>query len=243
MKIITGMHRSGTSLVARLFYEAGADMGGSNFYRPDKWNLDGYFEKTDFHSVNMPLINGHCGKLAYFSLPSTTTILKRAIKISDKIKDLSTKYHGKVVKETRFCLTLPAWIKYGHEIEKIIICLRDPIQVAYSIKKRNHFSLSHALSLWHEHNFRILENAKNIPQWFVYYKNLLSEESSLKEIQGTLNFFGIDLNHEKILELKQKCVKPDYNHNKMETTIYPRKINDLWQRLLKMHKIQFIKKI
>ena len=30
MKIISGMHRSGTSLVARLFYESGADMGNPN---------------------------------------------------------------------------------------------------------------------------------------------------------------------------------------------------------------------
>jgi len=242
MKIITGMHRSGTSLVARLFYEAGADMGGSNFYRSDKWNPDGYFEKTDFHSVNMPLINGHFGKLAYFSLPTTNKILKRAKKISDKIRDLSMKYHAKVVKETRFCLTLPAWLEYGHEIEKIIICFRDPIQVAYSIKKRYHVFLSHSLNLWYEHNFRILDNAKNIPLWFVYYKNLLAEETSLKEIQSVLNFFGINLNQEKILELKQKCVKPDLNHNKMEVTTYPKKINDLWERILNMHKIQFIKK-
>ena len=72
MRIITGMHRSGTSLVARLFYEFGADMGTPEyFYRPDKWNPEGYFEQPDIHAINMPLINGPWWKLAYFWLPST----------------------------------------------------------------------------------------------------------------------------------------------------------------------------
>ncbi len=62
MKIISGMHRSGTSLVARLFFEGGANMGNPlEFYRSDKWNTDGYFEQPDIHSINMPLINGPGG--------------------------------------------------------------------------------------------------------------------------------------------------------------------------------------
>ena len=42
MKIITGMHRSGTSLVAQIAHRAGAEMGDpETFYRPDRWNPDG----------------------------------------------------------------------------------------------------------------------------------------------------------------------------------------------------------
>ena len=67
MKLIAGMHRSGTSLVARLAFELGADFGDpETFYRPDRWNPDGYFEQIDIHAINMPLINGPLWKFSLF---------------------------------------------------------------------------------------------------------------------------------------------------------------------------------
>ncbi len=59
MKIITGMHRSASSLVSRLFFEAGADFGPTEtMYDANKWNPDGYYEQVDFHTVNIPIVNG-----------------------------------------------------------------------------------------------------------------------------------------------------------------------------------------
>jgi len=67
MKIITGMHRSGTSLVARLFFEAGADLGDpTTFYRPDRWNPDGYYEQPEIHGLNMKLTEGWLWKFVFF---------------------------------------------------------------------------------------------------------------------------------------------------------------------------------
>ena len=49
MYLITGMHRSGTSLVAQIFFEVGMDFGDpENFYPADRWNPDGYFGKRLF---------------------------------------------------------------------------------------------------------------------------------------------------------------------------------------------------
>ena len=49
MILIAGTHRSGTSLVARLLYESGADFGNpEGFYPPDQWNRGGYFEQKIF---------------------------------------------------------------------------------------------------------------------------------------------------------------------------------------------------
>ena len=102
MRIISGMHRSGTSLVARLFFEAGADLGDpATFYPPDRWNPGGYFEQPAIHAINMPLINGPFWKFAYFRLPSTRTILRRARRKSDAIAAAALAYRGRVVKETR----------------------------------------------------------------------------------------------------------------------------------------------
>jgi len=242
MKIISGMHRSGTSLVARLFYESGADMGNPNtFYRPDKWNPDGYFEQPDIHAINMPLINGYFWKLAYFWLPSTKTILKRATYRTEQIYQIATKYKGKIVKETRFCLTLPAWIQSGAQIDKILICLRDPIQVAKSLQKRNKITLKHAYYLWLVHNQRLLENAANIPLWFVYYRNLLDKNRIMAEITPALQFFDLDMPKEKLEQLTTSIVKPQMNHNIDNQIDYPDYIESMWYELLGQHARQFKK--
>jgi hypothetical protein len=238
MQIISGMHRSGTSTIARLFLEAGADLGDpENFYPPDKWNPEGYYEQPDIHAINMPLINGIWWKFAYFRLPSTKTIMRRAPKFEHQIKKASKEYDDKVIKETRFCLTLPAWLEYGANVERIIICMRDPIEVAWSIKKRNRVTLNHGYRLWQIHNERILQHAGDIPLWFAYYNNLLSEETYEPELRAMLGFFGIHC--EDLKSLWQSCVKPGMNHNQMAQPDYPESVAQLWDTLRKCHANQF----
>ncbi|MBD3306598.1 hypothetical protein GF339_09300 [candidate division KSB3 bacterium] len=226
--------------MARLCYEAGADMGNPDqFYRPDKWNPDGYFEQPDIHAVNMPLINGMWWKFAYFWLPSTSTILKRAQKMADQIRQTASRYQGKVVKETRFCLTLPAWLKYGTQVSAILVCLRDPIQVARSLQKRNYITRAYALKLWYLHNMRLLENAAGIPLWFVYYNNLLHERLFLPEMHGALQMIGYDGSDEELQRLRSTCVKPQMNHHPERREKYPREIALLWSDLLERHQKQY----
>lgn len=241
MYIITGMHRSGTSLIARLFYEAGADMGDPNtFYRPDKWNPEGYYEQPDIHAINMPLINGPWWKFAYFRLPSTKTILKRAEKFTDQIQRTSQLYEGKVIKETRFCLTLSAWLKHGAKVDKILVCLRDPIQVGQSIKKRNSTTLRHGYNMWHLHNQRILEHAGDtIPVWMIYYNDVMNPDTYLKEVSAAFRFFDFDLSPDKLMDLRAKAVRSDMNHNPEQISNYPPKIQALWDKLRQRHADQF----
>ena len=240
MNIITGMHRSGTSLAARLFFEAGADMGKrETFHPPDKWNPDGYYEQPDIHAINMPLINGPWWKFAYFFLPSEKTIRNRGNKRKDLISQTSIKYDGKVVKEARFCLTLPAWLDNGNRVNKVLICIRTPSQVAKSIQKRNFITMNHAYYLWAVHNERILKYTANIPTWILNYNNVLEEDSFLEEIEGSLNFFDIHLPTQQLLELRKKFVKKEMNHHQETHQNFPEKVKNLWEELNRRHENQY----
>ena len=235
------MHRSGTSLVARLFLEAGADLGNPDtFYRADKWNSDGYFEQTDIHAINMPLINGPWWKFAYYRLPSTKTILRRANRREEQIRETAQAYRGKVVKETRFCLTLHAWQRYGAEVDRILICLRDPAQVARSIKKRNHTLLRHGYYLWHLHNARILDCAgSTTPIWLIYYNNLLEPEKFQREINAAFQFMDVPVNAEAIDKMLEDLVSTSMNHNAGFEDSYPANVQELWNKLKQKHAKQF----
>jgi hypothetical protein len=193
MKIITGMHRSGTSIVARLLYEAGGDFGDPNtFYRPDKWNPDGYYEQPEFHAINMPIINGPFWKLSYFHLASTKTLTKRAAKFGGAIRATSEKYHGKIVKEVRFCLTLPGWLEQGAHFDRALICLREPFEVAQSVDKRFRVGYNRSLGLWRTHIERLLEHLGDVPKWFIAYHNLLNPETRRRETAAALEFMQLD---------------------------------------------------
>jgi hypothetical protein len=242
MRLISGMHRSGTSLVARLFYEAGANMGDpDSFYRPDEWNPDGYFEQPDIHAINMPLINGIFGRLSYFWLPSTDRIMKRASSKTQLIRDTAQKYDDKLVKETRFCLTLPAWLANGAKVERILVCLREPIAVARSIQKRNHNIIAHGFYLWELHNRRLEENSVNIPKWYINYHNLLNPETQFEELKNAFTFMGYPIEDSKLEELLQCYVKTSMNHNPVEAYAYPTKLQILWDELLSRHANQSLK--
>jgi hypothetical protein len=239
MRLITGMHRSGTSLVARMFSEAGADLGDpEGFYPADEWNPDGYFEQREIHAINMPLINGPWWKLTNFHLPSTKTILRRAESKAAQIEETAAKYQGKVVKEVRFSLTLPAWEKYGTEFESILICLRDPIAAAKSISKRYHVPMFNGYYIWTTYFTRLLENIGDRPVWYIRYGDIMKEETYHRELGSAMRHMGYDLSPAQLDALRAKCVKPELHHHQMSRETYPPRIEKIWRDLLNRHETQ-----
>ena len=242
MKIITGMHRSGTSLVTRIFHAMGADLGDEKtFYRPDQWNPEGYFEQPDIHRINMPLVNGIFWKFSYFFLPSTLTILRRGRKMSELIHKTYQKYDNVLVKETRFCLTMPAWLAGGAKFEKIIICLRHPYEIARSIQRRNRTFLRHGYYLFNEHNQRILEHAEqaNAQIWFVNYANLLDREKAPYEISAALDFMETKYSNRDLNKFLNQAIREPLNRKGSMNVQLPKKTNLLWHELLQKHSSQF----
>lgn len=59
MIVVTGMHRSGTSLVAMTLEALGVSFGNhEEFYGSDRWNERGYFERRDVIDLNSRLLTG-----------------------------------------------------------------------------------------------------------------------------------------------------------------------------------------
>ncbi len=236
MNIITGMHRSGTSLIAKLLYEAGVDMGTpETFFKSDKWNAEGYYEQTEVFELNKKILHGFWGKLNYFFLPSEETINNRSKKYVKNIHDIVDKYVNKTVKDPRFCMTLNVWKNQNIDIDKIIFCVREPIQTALSLRKRNKIFIKLGLHLWFEHNKRLLESTRNIPTWIVFYNNIINESTFLKEAKGMFTFLGYELSDQQLFNLQTKCVKPKLNNNPDTCDSYPKKINTLLELIKNKH--------
>jgi len=61
--IITGMHRSGTSLTAAFLQKIGLDLG-DNLLKGNYWNPKGYFEDIDFVEFQRTVLQACSHKLA-----------------------------------------------------------------------------------------------------------------------------------------------------------------------------------
>ena len=146
---ITGAHRSGTSMVARLLHACRLDLGPeSDLMPPAQDNPDGFWENLRFVAMNDELLNELGGA---WDLPP------RSARFAEKRFDALRGRAGLLVsafsrsttwgwKDPRNSLTLPFWRTVVPKLRTIIV-VRNPLEVAYSLQKRNGVSLHLALSL------------------------------------------------------------------------------------------------
>lgn len=138
--IITGMHRSGTSLMAQIFYRAGLYMG-DNLMKPSPNNPDGYFEDRDiiaFHDEILQL-NG----IDRWKSPST---LSAQINVPPDFPPKATelirkKFQGKPLwgwKDPRTSWFLAFWRSILPET-KFIFTYRRPEEVVWSLIRRGDY--------------------------------------------------------------------------------------------------------
>jgi hypothetical protein len=127
--IVTGTGRSGTSAVARLLHEAGLSVG-RDLIPADEHNAEGYFEERPIIEANQAILNA-----AGIGAPFTSATREQVIAAAQE-------YTGYMVtaaatatpawKDPRFCWTLEAWLPVLQRTPKIIVCLRNPAEVAES---------------------------------------------------------------------------------------------------------------
>src|SRR5712692_9080211 len=151
---ITGAHRSGTSMVARLLHACGLDLGPeSDLMPPAQDNPDGFWENLRFVAMNDELLNELGGA---WDLPprSARFAEKRFDALRGRARLLVSPFSRSTTwgwKDPRNSLTLPFWRTVVPKLRTIIV-VRNPLEVAYSLQKRNGVSLHLALSLWESYN-------------------------------------------------------------------------------------------
>lgn len=210
-----------------------------DFHPADHWNPYGYFEQSDIIDLDKVLLHGRYGKFSYLWLPSTRTIMQRARGYADQLQAAAEKYQSCVIKSPRFCLTLPAWQEYGGEIERVIVCLREPVQVAQSIRRRNRDMVWHGLYLWYVHNKRLLDHLGDIPVWYVRYSHLIDLDTCQQELGSALRFLGHNFSDEQIKVLTVERIKPELRHHAQVPPAYARPVQRLWDELCARHAAQF----
>ena len=165
--IVSGMHRSGTSMVGELIHRWGAYGGDTNELKTsDISNPNGYWENLSLQQFNEEIL-ASLGSNWLVPPPYEIEIKKKASdpNLREKALVLINKMQngGNVWfwKDPRLSVLLPFWNQILTDTI-YIICVRNPLDIALSLNKKYGFPISASLLLWQRYMLCILREVENI---------------------------------------------------------------------------------
>ncbi len=200
---ILGMHRSGTSFVARVLHEAGVYLGES-LMGVESSNLLGHWESWGAVAINEEILSDSSGSWKNPPAHIVPTIQTQQ-KITSFIQQLNTKLPAGW-KDPRTTLTFPLWEKSLNGY-CLIACFRHPLSVAHSLATRDGLPLQEGLDLWVDYNQALknyCEDKKAEVFWFDYdadpAEHFLIIQAILKKLglnptARSMNLFNPHLKH------------------------------------------------
>jgi len=159
--LITGMHRSGTSFLARALNLSGVYLGEPSSFISNDWipledNPRGHWENKEILTLTKKIFAYSKG--SWDNLPKTirlnANIRKKIKKCINELNDNSLLASG--FKDPRIIFLFDSWKKYLPKNFVIIGIFRHPLKVAESLKKRDDFTYEKSLNLWKNYNENLL---------------------------------------------------------------------------------------
>jgi hypothetical protein len=242
--VITGMHRSGTSLVSMVLDALGVDFGDhSLFYAADQWNEEGYFERRDVVDLNSRLITGFnrttgplssaMSQVGYLLWGTQRGSARRAERLEKEIDVLAAELKQLAVKDPRFCLTLQAWAPY---IDDCVVCLRPPDEVALSLNRRQRIPIPVGFRFWERHARGLLDNVPS-GSLFVDFGRLAGPEP-MSELVRIDRHFGLQLDDDQLRRRFGERFEPRLRNFGGEGLSLPDRTRDLWNALQERRRSQ-----
>jgi len=189
---IAGAHRSGTSMLTKLLHTCGLYLGPESDLMPAQAdNPDGFWENLRFVALNDEVLNELGG--AWDLPPKADENFKHARldPLRTKAQLLVEGFDSATVwgwKDPRNSLTLPFWQDLLPKLKTLII-VRNPLEVAYSMRERNGTSYSFGLRLWEIYNRRVIETSSEQERLVTHY-DLFFEDAGT-ELRRIVRFIGL----------------------------------------------------
>jgi hypothetical protein len=235
--IIVGMHRSGTSMLTRMLNLAGLQLGrNEHLMQPAFDNPEGFWENLEFVHINELLLHAFGGTWSappdwpkgWVGDSRLTEIRQAAAALPAKLQ-LHEPWGWK---DPRTTVTLPFWLSLWPEA-RIVVCVRNPLEVACSLAQRNRWTLWTGLRLWLRY-YRALLASVPLGQCVVcHYEALLDDPIRyLRSVLKSLDLPADNATIEQVLRGKN----PELRHNgldrgSLEATGLPQEWTDLYDRL------------
>jgi hypothetical protein len=184
--LVLGMHRSGTSLCCHLLSALGVDMADDIV--ADATNAKGHWERleiVEFHDrILGHLSRDYFGPFHDFALPVAWWAEPRVAQIRRDIvgfleKRMGDGYFG--FKDPRTVRLMPMWHQIFNELElapKVVLCLRNPAQVARSLHTRDGLDPANGEYRWLVHLVDFFRYANSYDFCTVEYEEWFNNPSA-----------------------------------------------------------------
>ncbi len=185
--LIAGMHRSGTSALTRVISFLGADLPTNLVPALPENNETGFWESVDLliqHDKLLHSAGSSWSDWTEFNVDWYDSVVGRKYHqvISDIVKNNFSASNFFVVKDPRICRILPFWLNIIQQ-QKIqpfvIIPIRNPLEVAQSLKARDGFPLAKGGLIWLRHVLDAVFFSQGHPVAFVAYEKLMQDWKSV----------------------------------------------------------------
>jgi len=179
-------------MLTRLLHACGLYLGPKDDLMPAQAdNPDGFWEHLWFVELNDELLNELGG--AWDLPPKTDETFEHARldPLRMKARLLIERFSSAGLwgwKDPRNSLTLPFWQDLLPGL-KTLIMVRNPLEVAHSMKERNGTSYSFGLRLWEIYNRRVIETASKQEMLVTHYDSFFQNPES--ELRRIAHFVGL----------------------------------------------------
>lgn len=199
---VMGMHRSGTSMVARMLATCGMQVGPAHeLLGPSSENPTGYWERrpmvllADVVLDRLGLAWDHVPALPVSGWehdPALDDVLAEAQRIVASFPtDAPWGW-----KDPRTSILLPFWERALDARTAVVACVRNPLDVAASLATRGGMSPRHAFSLWHAYAEATLAYARAREHAMTHYDAYFHDaETELRRVCGAV---GLEPTHEQL---------------------------------------------
>jgi hypothetical protein len=188
------MHRSGTSALTRVLNLLGCDLPKTPM-GPSKGNEAGHWESQAICQLNDKLLHS-AGSFWHDWQPFDPNRLKSpsAVEFRDEaLTTLSSEFGASrlfVLKDPRICRLSALWLPILEKFDAtpfVVLPLRNPLEVAASLAKRDGFDPSIGHLLWLRHVLDAERATRGRPRVFVSYDGLMNGwRKTIERIQTTL---------------------------------------------------------
>ena len=184
------MHRSGTSLLARILSEKDICLGKKLNDSPSYGNPSGHYEDRTVVSINKRFLSMHQG--CWHRLPEHLNpqgVYKKILQMLNRlrlVRHVKRRSEEQVwsFKDPRTCITYPLWKRALQNMDvKIIGIFRHYDSVVSSLVNRDAMKPEKALDLWVQYNQYLLYHLKRASSYIlIQYKDLVNKPDKISQI-------------------------------------------------------------
>lgn len=220
---ILGVHRSGTSAISRALNLLGVYIGEPEKLSPPMgdFNPTGFWEHKDIVEIQQKILDELSSKWdTTVPLPDGWWEFSEIAQYKKELIELiKNEFIDKPLwgwKDPRTCILLPLWNTIMKKLDidvSYVIALRNPLDVAASLERRDGFSRSKSFGIWSVYLLSALHWSQGFKRVFLHYdKLLLHPEAYMKQIASLLEIPWIANNDFK--KAISSSIKKTFRHSR-----------------------------